>query len=244
MLCIALVIAVITACAHTPISDPCANGTQVRRSGETVVRQRPDGEKAFLFVQGLIGAHAAATPDFFWPEKVASDALFGARDVHVLALAAQPRSGCTPSLSAVAAITQFLAGRLGYYRNVVVVTHDLRHILTIDAALAALPAEARERVRRTFLFGTPAADDALRALSPDCSPAEESDPRTVCTTFAEDRLRDVRLATATCDSILPTRMSPGMQTAPPCADVLYEIFREGLAGIAYEAEHELPRFGQ
>lgn len=234
---------IVTGCSQAGLRNPCTTASPARRrAGQSVVRQRIDNSVALVFVQGLFGSDPV-TSEHFWPERVATDSLFNAYDVHVLALSRQDSAQCVAREDRVRAIIGWLTRGSIQYRKILFVATDVRHAIDIDIALSRAGAEQRQRVLRVFLFQTPAADRALRSLPESCSVAVSREPQTVCSTFDGKRLADVPLATSVCDTILFAQMPPGMAAAAPCADALYPIFRDGLAATAYEADHVLPRFG-
>jgi hypothetical protein len=229
----------LTDCSHAGIADPCAPGLERKRTlGATVVRRRQDVTKAFVFVQGPIGENRG-TPDLFWPERIAEDRLFEARDVYVLTLGTRLPE-CNASEASITAIGAFVRNRLRQYRNIVMIANDIRNAHAIDQALSS---EEHESVRRVLLFNTPAADRALHALPQKCGhrttiftqPSHRRE-RIVCSTFDRGRLADAPIAAAVCGSVLVAEMSPEMMGAAPCEDALYPIFRGGLASTAYESE--------
>ena len=223
-------------CTHSVIIDPCAQNRE-RRAGETVVRYHGRSTEALVFVQGPIGTNMDTAP-FFWPERVAVDEFFGSHDIYVVAT--EPRGGQCPSMTqATAAIRSLLEHRLNQYRSVIVIAHDMHHLIATERAIDSLTTEQRTRIRRVFLFNTPAADRILRSLPPACqqapgdapSSAGELDPaRTVCSTFDRKRLAGVPIAARHCDTVLLAEMPPDIDPTIPCADALYAVFRQGLAG--------------
>lgn len=229
----------VAGCSNAAIADPCASGlARQRTAGVTVVRQRQDATKAFVFVQTPI-AEDRGTPDLFWPERIPGDNLFEARDVYVLASVKRPPE-CRPSEVFIRAIRAFVLERLPQYGNIIMIANDIRLAHAIDLALST---GEHETVRRVFLFNTPAADEALRDLPQKCGqlmtrftePSRHAD-RLVCSTFDRGRLAASPIAAAVCGSVLVAEMSPEMKAAAPCEDALYEIFRGGLASTAYETE--------
>ena len=236
---LAIVLAAVFAlidCTHAGIADPCGAGRK-RAVGTTVMRRRPGATKAFVFVQGLIG-ETRGTPDLFWPERIVEDSLFESRDVYVLTMRNRIPE-CIASEASEAAIGAFVHNQLHQYRNVVMITNDIRHVYAMDQALNS----GEERVSRVFLFNTPAADRLLLSLPQTCGRKTNGFSRPahhregiVCSTFDRRRLAASPMAAAVCGSVLVAEMSSEMKDAASCDDALYPIFRGGLASTAYESE--------
>jgi hypothetical protein len=229
----------LSACSFRPLSHPCPGGNpRERQLGETIVRKRHSAAKALIFVQHPV---APVTMDLFWPERVASDDLFAEYDVMVLALRGLP--DCNVSAHSASAVAKAIEEILREHTTAAIVTHDIRNVLLINAALSSLAPAQLQRVVEVLLFNTPAADRRVRDLPGSCLQAQtvavpvKERNRVFCITFDRNRLRDVPLATSVCDQTVVAQMTSEIESAPLCEDALYRVFRSGLAGTIFEAEH-------
>ncbi|HEX2832378.1 MAG TPA: hypothetical protein VHW00_05145 [Thermoanaerobaculia bacterium] len=227
----------LAACTHIRAPEPCDDAKRTRAAGFHPIERktRATNGKAIIFLQGLPRETA---PELFWPEDVAGDHLF--RDYDVYTFAFRDEGSCANE-SRAAELAKSVNRTVDSYSIVDFVAQDVRHAALIRDLVSTLPAEARTRIRRTFVFHTPERDDLVAAEGRKCTARSiDARPMTIiCSTFDRATLAAAPHAKV-CDSILGASLPVELRAMPRCANPLYLIFRDGLYGTLYESENVIP----